>query len=110
MLCQFMLGIDDAIIVEDYHKSARLLTKQKDEGSAAADTVTKTETRGKLNRIFSGAPEEAMISTLAMIREKHGSATSYLDIIGFDSLWRKRFVEAMDTNGNEDVNSLRSKL
>jgi len=115
MLCQAILGVDDATIVEDYHKSEKLLRKM--EGSAAANTIASSQqmqVKGKLNKsFFSGSPEIAMISTLAFIREKRGSLHGYLDFIGFDASWRQRFVTVMDGDikreGMVAVN-IRSKL
>ena len=97
MLCQAILGIDDAVIVDDYHKSESLLKKR--EGSAADATVSsqQMQVKGKLNKtFFSGSPEIAMISTLAFVRQKHGSLHNYLDFVGFDASWRKRFITTMD--------------
>ena len=98
MLCQAILGVDDATIVKDYHKSESLLGKM--EGSAAAYAIASSEqmqVKGKLNKsFFSGSPEIAMISTLAFVREKYGSLHGYLDVIGFDVSCRQRFVTAMD--------------
>lgn len=101
MLRQSMLGgISDEIIVSDYHLSESLLNRN--EGSAAASSAmgtnnkgSNTQQRGKLNKtFFSGSPAEVMVSTLQFIREKYGSVDNYLDSIGFDSLWRERFVKA----------------
>ena len=106
MLCQSMIGIEDDIIVADYHLSEKLLDRGK--GSAAAATVATTamarskdtkssssssSNNGKLSReIFSRTPAEVMVSTMTMIRRKYGSINGYLDSIGFDSGWRERFV------------------
>jgi hypothetical protein len=96
MLCQAMLGVNDNEIINDYHGSDQMMIK----GSAASESLTGS--KGKLNRIiFSGAPKEAMVKTLEMIRTKHVSVNGYLDSIGFDTNWRNRFVNA---------SSLRNKL
>ena len=111
MLCQSILSIDDVTIVQDYHKSEKLLNIGK-EPSSSVSTVAKTQIKGQLNRnFFSGSPEEAMISTLALLREKYGSLHSYLDFIGFDSSWRKRFQSVMsEDGGGENMDFIQSKL
>jgi hypothetical protein len=109
MLCQSILGIDDAAIVADYHKSESLLLKG--EGSAAAIASSQQmQTKGKLNKkFFSGSPEIAMISTLAFVREKHGSLHNYLDHIGFDASWRKRFIATMDGSTTSTSRGIKSE-
>jgi len=109
MLCQSVLGIDDAAIVADYHKSESLLLKG--EGSAAAiASLQQMQTKGKLNKkFFSGSPEIAMISTLAFVREKHGSLHNYLDHIGFDASWRKRFIATMDGSTTSTSRGIKSE-
>ena len=96
MLCQSIVGVEDGIIVADYHRSDRMGSSGGNvEGSAAVDAMMKTEgvQRGKLSReIFEGAPMEAMVVTLGYIREKYGSIFGYLDSIGFDAEWRARFL------------------
>jgi Tyrosine phosphatase family len=87
MLLQSMLGMRDDEIVEDYFESNKIVTR---DGSAAVrDDVTQ---RGRVSRnIFSGTNREAMITTLAFLRNKFGSVSpGYLDSIGFDSTWRGR--------------------
>ena len=99
MLCQSMIGLSDEEIIADYHLSDAL--RKRDEGSAAADQFGgKVKKKGKLDRsVFSGAPKEAMIETLAWIRAQYGSINpGYLDIIGFDRQWRDRFVKAVTKN------------
>ena len=96
MLCQSMIGLNDEEIIADYHLSDAL--RKRDEGSAAADQFGgKVKKKGKLDRsVFSGAPKEAMIETLAWIRAQYGSINpGYLDSIGFDRQWRDRFVKAV---------------
>jgi len=117
MLCQAILGIEDAIIIQDYHKSDAILklAKKKEHnqsGSAAANVVASSSNeRGKLNRqFFSGAPEKAMISTLALIREKYGSIFGFLDKIGYDDVWRERFLAVMPKTVNTSDVQLNSKL
>lgn len=99
MLCQSILGIDDATIVQDYHKSEKLLKKREE--SAAVTTIAKTQFKGKINKsFFSGSPEEAMISTIAFIKERHGSFEGYLDFIGFGESWRNRFTAVISMGGD----------
>ena len=104
MLCQSILGLDDKTIVGDYHKSDMLLNgKHQADGSAAASTATtsKTKSKGKLDKsFFSGAPKEAMVSTILFIKKQHGSVLGYLDHIGFDATWRQRFLAVMNESGN----------
>lgn len=102
MLCQSILGIDDHDIIEDYHKSEHLLNCNKT-STEYLDTHTTEETKikGKLNKsFFAGSPKAAMISTLTFIRSKYGSIDSYLDFIGFNLSWRRRFREAMQKENN----------
>ena len=100
MLCQTILGVSDDEIIADYHLSDVL--RKKDEGSAAADSFggEKVRRKGKLDRsVFSGAPKEAMIETLAWIREQYGSVCpGYLDSIGFDESWRRRFLATQNVH------------
>jgi hypothetical protein len=42
---------------------------------------------------FTGAPREAMVDTLEFVRKKYTAVCpGYLDAIGFDQVWRDRFV------------------
>ena len=113
MLCQSILNIDDSTIVKDYHLSESLLMKKGESASTKKDitasintstsTVGKTQIKGRINKgFFSGSPEEAMISTLAFIAEKHGSYHNYLDFIGFDISWRRRFLDVMSGGNDND--------
>ena len=106
MFCQSMAGVDDEQIILDYHKSDGLKkketmsTKDTEAGSAAAETIAQKQ-KGRLSReIFSGAPKEAMIQTLAFIRKRYGSVDGYLNHIGFDEDWRSRFVSAASCDNN----------
>ena len=107
MLCQSILGLDDEAIISDYHQSEILLNKKTSEKTSAAASMATKDRKGKLSReIFSGSPSEVMASTLGMIREKYGSIDGYLDSIGFDSLWRKRFLRAVSVhhdNGRRNI-------
>ena len=118
MFCQSMMGIEDDIIILDYHKSDGLKKKETvsgrdTEGSAAAETISQKE-KGRLNRnFFSGAPKEAMIQTLAFIRERYGSVDGYLNHIGFDVDWRSRFVSAIALKSNvanEDIQGRQQQI
>lgn len=40
--------------------------------------------------IFSRAPAEAMVSTVAHLRDRYGGHEAYLDTIGFTQSWRDR--------------------
>jgi len=111
MLCQSMMGVSDDEIIADYHLSDTL--RKRDEGSAAADQFGgKVKRKGKLDRsVFSGAPMEAMIETLAWIRDQYGSINpGYLDSIGFDQSWRDRFVDVVSKRSSASVDVPLSKL
>ena len=126
MLCQSIAGLSDEEIIEDYHLSDQMATNQTttmttgsaamnhavnktDDPSSSTDTTKSTRKRGKLDRtVFSGAPRVAMVETLSFIRSKYGSVCpGYLDAIGFDSEWRRRYRAAFSlddsgcTIGNE---------
>lgn len=105
MLCQSTVGLNDEDIIGDYHLTEKMKHfESSKEGSKAAEVLQKSKgssdggsTKGKLDRtIFSGAPKEAMIDTLAFIRNKYGSVIEYLDSIGFDSQWRERFLKCVE--------------
>ena len=107
MLCQSMIGISDEEIIADYHLSDTL--RKRDEGSAAADQFGgKVKKKGSLDRsVFSGAPKEAMVETLAWIRDQYGSINpGYLDSIGFDRRWRDRFVKVVTKKQSASVGSV----
>ena len=111
MLCQSMMGVSDDEIIADYHLLDTL--RKRDEGSAAADQFGgKVKRKGKLDRlVFSGAPMEAMIETLAWIRDQYGSINpGYLESIGFDQSWRDRFVEVVSKKSSASVDVPLSKL
>lgn len=107
MLCQSMIGLSDEEIIADYHLSDTL--RKRDEGSAAADQFGgKVKKKGSLDRsVFSGAPKEAMVETLAWIRDQYGSINpGYLDSIGFDRRWRDRFVKVVTKKQSASVGSV----
>ena len=110
MLCQSIVVVagsaddnDDAVIVADYHASEQHL--QRNSGSAAvrdalggggAAAAAAMRKEGKLDRnFFSGSPKVVMVETLAWIRSRYGSVSGYLDSIGFDEAWRRRFCNAV---------------
>jgi len=108
MLCQSIVisgstddHDDDAVIVADYHASEQHL--QRNSGSAAVrdalsggGAAAATKKEGKLDRhFFSGSPKVVMVETLAWIRSRYGSVSGYLDEIGFDEAWRRRFCNAV---------------
>ena len=103
MLCQSILGLTEERIVEDYHLSSLAnFQKHKRDGSAAGYTLSKTKIKGKLDlSVFSGAPKEATIQTLAMIKSNYGSVNpGYLNAIGFDEDWRRCFTSAISKQTN----------
>jgi hypothetical protein len=86
-----MVGLSDDQIVEDYHKSNDMAS-----GSAAAADIAKPRRKGKLDRnAFSGAPRQAMIDTLTLLRDRYESIDGYLDFIGFGASWRDRFQRSL---------------
>jgi Tyrosine phosphatase family len=88
MLCQAAVGVDDATIADDYHRSESELSS----GTAAA--VTRAYP-GKFGEILLGAPRQVLLDTLAWVRDRHGSVEGYLENMGFDSSWRARLVAAL---------------
>jgi hypothetical protein len=49
--------------------------------------------QGKVDAVgFSFALPQTMMLTLEYLRHKYGSITNYLDSVGFDESWRRRFV------------------
>jgi len=105
MLCQSLIGLSDEDIILDYSLSsdAKLVKRT---GSAAADMIG----RGSRVRpgqfdwnVFSGAPREVMEATLKMVRTDFGSISpGYLDAIGFDSHWRRRFLNSVVRSTEHD--------
>jgi len=121
MLCQSIVGLNDEAIIGDYHLTEKMKHfESSKKGSKAAEVLQKSKsssdggsTKGKLDRtIFSGAPKEAMIDTLAFIRNKYGSVIEYLDSIGFDSQWRERFQKCVEKEEDiiKNVNLPQSRL
>lgn len=88
MLIQSILGCSDELIVNEYAQSEVM----RDPSVAAGNIVT---VQGRFDRgRFTGAPPEVMRETLSYLRSKYSSINpGYLDSIGFDARWRKRFVK-----------------
>jgi Tyrosine phosphatase family len=88
MLCQSLVGDSDEEIIEEFVKSKSI----KDIAS-----VKLREHFGKLldSSNMDGADADVMIETLDYLRtqDKYGSVTGYLDFIGFDESWRRRFAD-----------------
>jgi hypothetical protein len=86
MLCQSIVGLSDVDILDDYHKSDSMR-------ASSASEVMKPRRKGKLDRnVFAGSPREACVGALDFVRSKYGSVCpGYLDAIGFDEQWRRRF-------------------
>ena len=84
------LGMSEGDIIADYKRSEGIdeiaLGELQQRMEAAASPGKPVLDR----RIFSGANPENMVTTLAWIREKHGSVEGYLDSIGFDQAWRRK--------------------
>ena len=117
MLCQSILEIPDDIIIDEYNLSEEHLGSQ--EGSAAVESRTDDgggPSAGRIDRrFFSGAPKHVMRETLSFLRDKYGSVSpGYLDNIGFNADWRRRFINVVRVNVSaitrSDVNRLQSKL
>ncbi|CAJ1925949.1 unnamed protein product [Cylindrotheca closterium] len=89
MLLQSISGVSDDVIVEDYFASDN---RSLNVGSAAATAALGKRQYGKLDgTLFSRATPEAMVSTLAYLRQRYGTISpGYLDCIGFNNKWRRR--------------------
>jgi hypothetical protein len=88
MLCQLVVGLDEAEIVEDYHRSEARLAP----GAAAVARAYP----GKIDRrFFTGAPRAAMVETLQWIRDRYGGVDGYLDAMGLGADWRDRLVSVL---------------
>lgn len=87
MLCQSLMGMSDDEIVAEYAKSECMRDKDY-------PLTNKVTVKGKFDRKrFAGSPPQAMRDTLAFIRSRYDTVCpGYLDHIGFDKLWRDRFV------------------
>ncbi|KAL3920040.1 MAG: hypothetical protein SGILL_003457 [Bacillariaceae sp.] len=85
MLCQHMVGATDQEIVDDYARSRCIRD--------VAMKVVKNYLDGKVDlSCYADCDAHTMRKTLTYLREKYGGIDGYLDAIGFDSLWRQRFV------------------
>jgi hypothetical protein len=85
--------------------------------SSAQPSKLKNEKSTKLDRsIFHSAPREVMEETLRYLRSEYGSIVpGYLNHIGFDESWQRRFQMAINAIGSleeqeEMASSSRSKL
>ncbi|KAL3932420.1 MAG: hypothetical protein SGBAC_010858 [Bacillariaceae sp.] len=89
MLLQSLMGVSDDTIVEDYFASDNMSNNL---GSAAATAALGKRQYGRLDgRLFSRATREAMVATLAYLRQRYGSISpGYLESIGFNNEWRRR--------------------
>ena len=97
MLCQSILGVGDAEIMDCYHESEARILESSSSSGAATKLQRTGMAKGKLDRkVFMAAPKEVMEATLGWLRDKDGSVSpGYLDFIGFDEEWRDRFKRAM---------------
>lgn len=48
-----------------------------------------------MSDIFSQAPPDAMLQILQLLRNKYGSIEAYLESVGFDESWQRRFRSAV---------------
>jgi Tyrosine phosphatase family len=95
MLCQALIGVSDEDMIEDYHMSHNQNGGQTSKASSAAVQRATSNQSGavKLDRaIFNSAPRHVMQATLEYLRSEYGSiAPGYLNHIGFDASWQRRF-------------------
>lgn len=114
MLLQSLMGASDEDIIEDYYLSNASAAATANNLAAAAVAATvdgsrTTPVKGRLDRaIFSGTSREAMVDTLAFVRQKYGSVVpGYMDAIGFDQSWRDRLVAELrrcaDNGSGDDL-------
>lgn len=116
MLLQSLLGVSDEEIIDDYfrsngnfHKPGKSHDGESSVAAAAAAAATKA-TKGKLDRrIFSGTNRQAMVDTLAFLREHYGSVSpGYLDAIGFDERWRRRLKAVLEAQGTHVISDAKT--
>lgn len=115
MLLQSLMGASDEDIIEDYYRSNASAAATTNNNLAAAavaataDGSRTTPVKGRLDRaIFSGTSREAMVDTLAFVRQKYGTVVpGYMDAIGFDQSWRDRLVAELrrgaDSGSGDDL-------
>ena len=89
MLAQLLMGVPDATIVNDFAKSASV------QSFVAHKLQTEMKLSSGISNTFSQAPPDAMIQTLQFLRGNYGSITTYLDSVGFDESWQKRFQSSV---------------
>lgn len=93
MLLQSILGISDKDIVEDYFLS------NSAQGMPVADLTADPKKNDR--KVFVGASREAMVQTLAFLRETYGSVSpGYIDYIGFNTSWRNRLLQVVQRSKN----------
>jgi len=102
MLLQSILGATDGEIIDEYHRSDAAMRDPKE--IRTGDNRVLEKGNFCKNR-FAGAPREAMVDTLVFIRQKYGSVCpGYLDSIGFDAVWRKRFLQTQQHHRRDNSN------
>ena len=86
MLCEAMLGVTDVDIIDDFAKSGCI--------QSLAERTYNELFQGKIDAVgFSSAPTQTMMLTLEYLRSKYGSITNYLNSVGFDESWQRRYVK-----------------
>lgn len=95
MVLQSAAGVDDKNIVADFAESHGF--DQSRRGSAAMQAAAE---RFKVDTsVLSGAHPRVMEETLAYLSREYGSVCpGFLNEIGFDESWRKRFIAALNDN------------
>jgi len=101
MFCQAVMSVQRREIIEEYFLSEKTWSSSADKSKAKKEAIP-----GKLDKqAFAGAPKDIMVQTLCFIESTYGSVNAYLDYIGFDREWRRRFVHAVATNEQKIMKS-----
>jgi hypothetical protein len=83
MLSQSLLGVSNEAIVEDFAKSASV--------QSWTESKMREVMSSGISKVFAQAPPEAMVQTLEYLRNHYGSVEGYLESVGFDASWQRRF-------------------
>jgi protein-tyrosine phosphatase len=87
MLCQSMLGATDEQIIVDFTKSQAVADIAAEKLKPHFGDVDAADIS-----FLCGATPETMKETLSFLRQTYGSVDGYLDSVGFNAVWRRRFV------------------
>jgi protein tyrosine/serine phosphatase len=99
MLCQCVVGVQDQIIIDDYHLSE---FKENDEIGAPVNFYKKSRFH---SFFFKLAPKNVMKLILDDLNTKYGSVSNYLTDIGFNPSWQIRFKNAIDEGLKQHFNN-----